>query len=163
MTWFDYGVLLVIAVSVALGGWRGFVREAFALAGWVAAAVLGILFAKPLGALAFGFVTEPFARAVLAFLVIFLSVLIGTGLAGLLVAKAVHAAGMGLSDRMLGAVFGVARGFVMVLLVVLAAGLTSVPQEPFWRGSRLAAPLETAALATKPYLPAALAERIAYR
>ena len=163
MTWFDYGVLLVIATSVVLGGWRGFVREAFSLGGWVAGAVLSFLFAKPVAAHAFGFVPEPFLRAALAFVTIFLAVLVAAGLAGLLLGKLVHAAGMGPSDRALGAVFGIARGLVIVLLVVLAAGLTSIPRETFWRESRLAPPLETAAVAAKAYLPAALADRITYR
>jgi membrane protein required for colicin V production len=163
MTWFDYGVLLVIAASLVLGGWRGFVREAFSLGGWVAGAVLGFMFAKPVATHAFGFVPEPFLRGVLAFFVIFLAVLLCAGLAGLLVAKLVHAAGMGLSDRAVGAVFGIARGLVIVLLLVLAAGLTAIPRESFWRESSLAPPLETAVIAAKPYLPAALAERITYR
>jgi membrane protein required for colicin V production len=163
MTWFDYGVLLVIAASLILGGWRGFVREAFSLGGWVAGAILGFMFAKPVANLAFGFVPEPFLRGVLAFILILVVTLLAAGLAGLLVAKLVHAAGMGLSDRAVGAVFGVARGLVIVMLIVLAAGLTGIPHEPFWRESRLAPPLETAAIAAKPYLPAALAERITYR
>jgi membrane protein required for colicin V production len=49
-----------------------------------------------------------------------------------------------------------------LLILVLAAGLTAVPREPFWREAKLVAPLETAAVAVKPYLPKALADRVRY-
>jgi membrane protein required for colicin V production len=45
---------------------------------------------------------------------------------------------------------------------VFAAGMTTVPREPFWRQAALTAPLETAVIAAKPYLPPALAERLKY-
>jgi membrane protein required for colicin V production len=50
----------------------------------------------------------------------------------------------------------------MLVVLALAAGLTAVPREPFWREAKLAPPLETAAIAVKPYLPAALADRVRY-
>lgn len=163
MTWFDYGVLLVLAMSMILGGWRGFVREAFALGGWIAAVLLAVTFAKPFAADLLGFIEQPTVRAAVAFVAIVLVVLIGTGLLGLLFAKLLRVAGLGLSDRVLGCVFGLARGFVIVLAFVLAAGLTALPSSPLWREAELAPPLETAAIALKPFLPAPLAERVRYR
>jgi membrane protein required for colicin V production len=48
------------------------------------------------------------------------------------------------------------------LIVVGAAGLTTLPREPFWREATLSGPLETAVVALKPYLPAPLAARVRY-
>jgi membrane protein required for colicin V production len=48
------------------------------------------------------------------------------------------------------------------VVLALAAGLTALPRERFWREARLSAPLETAALAAKPYLPDALSQRVHY-
>jgi membrane protein required for colicin V production len=163
MTGFDYVVLAVLALSVVLGGWRGFVREALALLGWIAAFVLAITFAKPVAQQLAGLVSQPEVRVVLAFAGIVFGTLIVAGLLGLLLAKLLRAAGLGIPDRALGAAFGLARGLLIVVAFVLAAGLTDMPREPFWREAELAPPLETAALATKPYLPSALAERIRYR
>ena len=44
----DIVILVVIALSVLLGVFRGFVREAFSLAGWFLAYVVARLFHAPL-------------------------------------------------------------------------------------------------------------------
>lgn len=162
MTWFDYAVIAVLALSVLIGIWRGFVREVFALGGWVAAFVAAMLFAGEAGALLPAAWGTPFARSVGAGVVIFLAVLIACAYAGMLFARVVRAAGLGLADRTLGGVFGFARGALISVLSVLAAGLTALPKEPFWREATLSGPLETTVVALKPYLPAPLAARVRY-
>lgn len=162
MTWFDYAVLAVLAVSVLIGIWRGLVREAFALGGWVVGVVAGLTFAPEAGALLPATFATPFARAAIAGVAICLGVLIVFGVAGLLLAKALRLAGLGLADRTLGGVFGFARGALISLLVVLGAGLTTLPRERFWREATLSGPLETAVVALKPYLPPQLAARVRY-
>ena len=86
-------------------------------------------------------------RTVIAFSVLFLVILMAVSIAGLLFTKAVRAVGLGLADRTLGGVFGFARGALILLVLALAAGLTALPKEPFWREAKLAPPLETAAIA----------------
>jgi membrane protein required for colicin V production len=108
-----------------------------------------------------GFAT-PLVRTVIAFTLLFVVILVTVSIAGLLFTKAARAVGLGLADRTLGGVFGFARGALILLVLALAAGLTAVPKEPFWREAKLAAPLETAAIAVKPYLPPALADKVRY-
>jgi len=162
MTWLDYALVAVVGISALLGIWRGLVREVFALAGWVAAIAAAMLFAGD-GArlIPAGFAT-PLVRTVIAFAVLFLAILMTVSLAGLLFTKAVRAVGLGFADRTLGGVFGFARGALILLVIALAAGLTAVPKEAFWREAKLAPPLETAAIAVKPYLPPALADKVRY-
>ena len=162
MTWFDYAVIAVLAVSVLIGIWRGFVREVFALGGWIAAFVAAMLFADEAGNLLPAGSATPFVRAAAAGIVIFVVVLIACSIAGMLLAKAFRAAGLGLADRTLGGAFGFARGALISLITVLAAGLTALPKEPFWREAKLSGPLETTVVALKPYLPAPLAARVRY-
>lgn len=162
MTWFDYAVIALLALSAVLGIWRGLVREVFALGGWIAAFVVAMLFAGEAGELLPAGSATPFVRAAFAGVVIFLVVLIGCGVAGMLLAKVMRLAGLGLADRTLGGVFGFARGALISLLLVLAAGLTAIPREPFWREATFSGPLETAVVAMKPYLPAPLAARVRY-
>jgi len=50
----------------------------------------------------------------------------------------------------------------VVLLAVLAAGFTTVPQEPFWKKAMLSAPLETVAMMIIPWLPQDLTRHINY-
>jgi membrane protein required for colicin V production len=162
MTWFDYAVLVVVGLSVLLAVFRGVVREIAAVAGWVAALVLSGLFAQEL-AQHLPAALSPMLKAVIAYLVIFLSVLLLSGLAGLLLAKLIRAAGLGFTDRAVGALFGLVRGALIVFVGVMLAGLTSLPKEAFWREAALSGPVETAVLAARPVLPKDLAQRIRYR
>jgi membrane protein required for colicin V production len=162
MTWLDYALIAVVGLSALVGIWRGFVREVFALAGWIAAIAVAMLFAGEAGKLIPSGFATPLARTVIAFTLLFVVILVTVSIAGLLFTKAVRAVGLGLADRTLGGVFGFARGALILLVLVLAAGLTAVPKEPFWREAKLAPPLETAAIAVKPYLPPALADKVRY-
>jgi membrane protein required for colicin V production len=162
MTWFDYAVIAVVCLSVLLAMIRGVVREIAALAGWTAALILSGLFAQEL-AQWLPIALSPVLKAVIAYLVIFLGVLLLSGLAGLLLAKLFRAAGLGFTDRAVGALFGLVRGALIVFVGVMLAGLTSLPKEPFWREAALSGPVETAVLAAKPALPKDLAQRIRYR
>jgi membrane protein required for colicin V production len=66
------------------------------------------------------------------------------------------------ADRVLGAVFGMLRGMLVVLILVLLGGLTALPRQPVWRDAMLSPPLEAAALTAKLYLPSELSKRIGY-
>jgi len=162
MTWFDYGVLTVLGVSFLVGILRGFAREMIALAAWFAAFLLAAVFSDTVA----GYMPAnlgPMLAGLLAFLLIFIAVLVAGGVVGLVVSLMVRAAGMGLADRFLGAVFGAVRGIAVTLFAVLLAGLTPLPGELFWRQAVLAGPFETAALALRPYLPDGMAQRLKYR
>jgi len=162
MTWFDYALIAIIGLSVLLAVFRGVVREITALAGWVAALILSGLFAQELAQwLPAGL--SHLLRAVIAYLAIFLGVLLLSGVIGLLLAKLFHAAGLGFTDRAVGALFGFVRGAVIVFVAVMLAGLTGLPKKPFWREAALSGPIETVVLAAKPVLPKDLAQRIRYR
>jgi membrane protein required for colicin V production len=73
------------------------------------------------------------------------------------------AVGLGWMDRILGGLFGIARGLLVVLFGVLVAGLTPLPQAVWWREALLAPPFETVVIAAKPWMPQELAKRIGYR
>ena len=92
-----------------------------------------------------------------------LAVLVVVGIARLVVSFLLRAVGLGLIDRMLGAIFGIARGVLVVLLCVMLGGLTPLPKESWWRNAVFAPPLETAVLAMKPWMPEAMAKKIRYR
>ena len=162
MTWFDYVVIAILGLSVLLAVFRGVVREITALAGWAAALVLSGLFAQDLAQWLPASLSH-MLRAVIAYLIIFLGALLLSGLIGLLLARLFRAAGLGLTDRALGALFGLLRGVVIVFVGVMLAGLTSLPKELFWREAALSGPVETAVLAARPALPKDLAQRIRYR
>lgn len=162
MTLFDYAVLLVIGLSVLLSVLRGMVREVLALAGWVLAFVAANMFAADLASMLPAAVSGESVRLLVAFAALFVVTLLITGLVSMLASELVKSLGLGVPDRVLGALFGLARGLLIVMIVVLLAGLTSAPRQPFWRQAVLSGPLETIAIAIKSWLPRELSKRIRY-
>ena len=162
MTWLDYAVIGVFAVSIGWGVWRGLVREVISILGWVIAFLAANLFAGPLGAAMPPEIPTPELRLGVAFVAVFVASLAVTSLLALLLSKIVKAVGLGGLDRLLGAPFGAARGILVLVALALLAGLTSAPRQPFWRESITGEPLARAALALKPLLPQTFAERLRY-
>lgn len=162
MSGFDIAVLTVIGLSILLAAVRGAVREAFHLGGWIIAFLVSSAYAGALSLALPAVIEHPGLRMAISFVLLFIGTLILAALVGLLVSKAARSAGLGFADRMLGAIFGLARGLLIVVAVVLVAGLTSVPREPFWREARLSDPLEVIALRLRPYLPEDLSRKLSY-
>jgi membrane protein required for colicin V production len=162
MTWLDYAVIGVTLGSIGWGIWRGLVREIMSLAGWVIAFLAANLFAAPVAEALPEAIKRPELRTLIAYVLVFLVVLIVTTAAAVLLGKIMHAVGLGSLDRTLGGLFGLLRGLIIVVAFALAAGLTSAPKKPFWKDSASGAALEGAALALKPWLPPAFAERLKY-
>jgi membrane protein required for colicin V production len=161
MTWFDYGVLAIVAFSVLLSLVHGLVRELLALVSWVLAFFVARAFAADLAPWLTA-VSNTSARVMLAFIAIFLVVLVGMTLLAILFTSVVKSAGLGGINRLLGAVFGLVRGLAVVTLAVLFAGLTSLPAQPAWRQALFSAPLEAVAQMVKVWLPYELAQHIHY-
>lgn len=163
MTVFDYVVLAVIAASIFLGAWRGIVSEVLALLAWVAAFFAGRAFAPDIAPVFSGWIREPALQYIAGFAVVVVAVLVLVALLRFAASRLLRAIGLGPLDRLLGSVFGIARGGLVVLVAVLIGGLTVLPQQAWWREAWLAPPLETAVLEIKPWLPPAVAKRIKYR
>lgn len=163
MTVFDWVALAVIAASSLLGVWRGVVSEVLALAAWVAAFFAARQFGGDAGGLLARWIADPAIAAAAGYAAVFVAVLLVFGVARLLLSMLLRAVGLGLLDRLLGSVFGVARGVAIMLAGVLLAGMTSMPKEKWWREAVFAPPLETAVVAAKPWLPSDVAKRIRYR
>lgn len=162
MTAFDYAILGVILLSVAISIWRGLVREVMSLLSWLVALWVAARFSVVFSEWMPAAITNPSARYVTAFAVLFLGTVIVLELFGVLLAKLLRAAGLGVVDRVLGALFGLARGALLVWILALLGGLTPLPQQHWWRDSLLAPPVQAAVLASRPLLPVEIARRLKY-
>jgi membrane protein required for colicin V production len=162
MTWVDYAVFGILLASTAWGLWRGLVREVMSLAGWVIAFLAANLFAAPFSALVPASVSRPELRVLIAFVGVFFVALALAMIAALLLSKVVKAVGLGSIDRTLGALFGLLRGLLIVLVVAIAAGFTRLPATSDWKDSLTGGQLGALATQLKPWLPPALAERMKY-
>jgi len=162
MTLFDIAVLVVVGLSVLLSVIRGLVREVLALSAWVVAFLAANLLAGEVAPLLPDAVPGEEWRLLAGFVCVFVVVLVTMSFLAILVSKLVKSAGLGPEDRLLGGVFGLARGVLVVMIVVLLAGLTSLPRQAVWRNAVLSDPLVSLAGQVKPWLPADLAQRIKY-
>lgn len=162
MTVFDYAVLFIVGLSILLSVIRGLVREILALLAWVVAFVAANLFGGKLAALLPAEIPGEELRLLAGFVGIFFVVLLLMSLMAMAVSSLVKNAGLGFEDRMLGGLFGLARGALIVLVLVLLAGLTALPKEPVWRNALFSPPLEALAMSAKNWLPGDLARRVTY-
>lgn len=163
MTAFDIAVLSGLTFALLMGFWRGFVSELLSLLAWVVAFFAARAAASPAGALVAAAFRDQAVQYVIGFAAVFIGVIVLFALLRIAIRGVLAKAGLGLLDRLLGAVFSGVQGLALIVALTLIAGLTKLPQEQWWRDSLLAPALETAALAAKPYLPVALAQRIRYR
>jgi membrane protein required for colicin V production len=162
MTFFDYAVLGIIGLSILLSIMRGFVRETLSLLGWVAAFYVAKLYTLELAPLLPQSIPGESLRLLAAFLILFLLTLLITSLLAIALGEVFKRAGLGWVDRMLGALFGLGRGILIVAVIVLLGGLTTVPHEAFWRDAMFSAPLEALVSNALPWLPEGIAKHISY-
>ena len=160
MIWIDFVILGVVALSILLGLWRGFVREALSLAAWIVAFWAGMRFSPSLADSFSGYISLEPLRTGLAFALLFLVTLVSIGLVNWLVVKAIRAAGLGLADRLVGMVFGAGRGVLLATIAVWIAGVTPVVDEPWWRDSILVAYCQTIAGWFGTLVPVTMADRM---
>ena len=135
MNWPDYAILAVLAISVLVGALRGFIKEVFSLLVWSAAFLIAYHFADDVAKLMEDAVTLPSARTALGFTGLFVAVLLVGGLINYLLGRLVETTGLSGTDRLLGGVFGAARGLVLIVAVLLVAGFTPIPADPWWKDS----------------------------
>ncbi len=162
MTIFDHVVLGVLDVSVLLSMLRGFLREVLALAAWVAAFLVARTHTLQLAPLLPQSIPGEELRLLVAFLILFVLTLLACSLLAVAISGLFRQVGLGLLDRGLGALFGLARGMLVVFTAVLLAGFTGLPREREWREAMLSDPLETLVLRALPWLPQEIASRVKY-
>ncbi len=162
MTSFDWVIVGVLAVSCLLGLWRGLMREVFSVAGWVAAVVLSMKFAVPLGHELPGDIAWIALRTTIAVAIIVVVCLFTAAALGWIAHKFIAAAQLSGTDRMLGAVFGLLRGVLILFAVVYFTSRTALAQQPAWRHAALL-PLFKAGVAwIEPHLPVPFAPDAAF-
>ena len=162
MTAFDLIVIGIVGLSAVFAFWRGLIRVVLSLVALVAAVLAAIEFSPSAADMLPMLSDNPSTRYLAAFALIFVVVVVIGALLGWALSRAVRAIGLGFIDRLLGAVFGMARGVLIVVILVLLAGLTTLPRQEWWQNALFAPPLVIAALSLRPWLPQALAKRLDY-
>ena len=162
MNWVDYAILAILAISVLISLWRGFTREAFSLAGWIIAAWVALSFSHLMVVMLEPFIEAPSIRLVVAFMILFLATLLVAGIISFLMVQLIKTTGLSGTDRMLGIFFGIARGALVVAVLVLIAGMTPMPGDPWWQESQFLHYFQDIALWIRQYLPDDIAANIQF-
>lgn len=162
MTLFDYGVILVIIASGVLSYFRGAVSEVLALLGWVVSFWVAKQYAVKMASFLPAVVNSEPVRMLIGFAILFVATLIVMALIRLAIAGVVKWVGLQSYDRGFGVLFGIVRGFVIVVAGVLAAGFTTLPKTQIWQAAVFSPPLEKVALELKPWLPQKFSSQIHY-
>lgn len=161
MIWADYIILGIIGLSAVISLVRGFVREALSLAVWVLAFWVAWTFFREL-AEQIDWFTLPSVRLGVSFAILFIATLMLGALVNFLMGQLVDKTGLSGTDRLIGIFFGAARGALLIAVLVLLAGLTPFPNDPWWHESQLIGYFQELALWLKELLPPDIGEKFSF-
>ncbi len=149
----DWVLLAALVLSLLVGAWRGLVYEVISLVAWAAAFVLAQWFAPEVAQkLPMSGLAEP-ARYAAGFVLTFIAAVFVGGLLAALIKKLVSAVGLAPMDRVLGAIFGLVRGVVILLAVTVVIAMTPMKTSVWWNESIGAGLLSASLKGMKPVLP----------
>lgn len=135
MSWVDISIFVIISLSVLVGVWRGFIREALSLLIWGLAFWVALEYTPKLADLFANIITAPSPRLVIAFAMLFLVTLVLGGILGYLINKFVRKTSLSSLDRSVGMFFGLARGVIIIAVLVMLMNVTPLVRAPWWEAS----------------------------
>lgn len=162
MTSFDYLVLAILGVSAFLGLLRGLIKEVLSLIAYVVAFLAAIWWGPIVSVWLNAWVDNALLRTAVAYGVVFIVVLLLVGLVNVTLGTLVKRTGLTPADHGLGALFGLMRGALIVVVLVALAGYTELPREPWWQQARLSGTVVQGVQKIKQLLPPSLASWLPY-
>jgi membrane protein required for colicin V production len=138
MNWADWTIVAIVGVSALLSLWRGLIKEALSLVIWVVAFIVSTMFSDSLAFMLSDIITTPSLRHMVAMALLFAGTLMVGGLLNFLIGQLVKMSGLTGTDRLLGMVFGIARGVIVVVVILMfLPPILHVDQDPWWKSSTL--------------------------
>lgn len=137
LNWLDWVILAVIIISGLISLMRGLVKESLSFVGWVLAFWIALNFSKPLSAHLTSWITNSETRFIISFALLFIATLFILGIVNLIIASFMQKTGLSGTDRLLGMLFGLVRGALIITLALLLLRLTPIPNEPWWQHAKL--------------------------
>ena len=162
MATFDYVILGVLLASGLLGLMRGLLKEIFSLLAYILSFLAAVWWGPSLIPTLSRYIDQAVLTEGLAYFLIFIASLLLLGLLNKTLSALLDVTGLGSADRGLGFVFGILRGVVIVLILVLIAGWSALPQEAWWVESSYARMAVDAIRQIKTWLPEGIAVYLPY-
>jgi membrane protein required for colicin V production len=157
---YDWIVLIITLLSTLMGVLRGMIIECVSLGSWIGAVIVARMGAEPVGKFFEHTMENSALRLGIAFVLVFFVSLILIRLIGRAVSKAMNRVGLGLLDRLLGALFGLVRAIALLMVLVVLAALTGLNDQPDWKRAWFTLPLERLTAVALPLLPKDVAVRV---
>jgi len=132
----DIAILIITVLSSLFGLWRGLIKEVLSLLTWIAAMLVARVYSEPLSELMTGMIDSDGVRYVTAFALLFVVVMMLGTLMNFLMSKLLTVTGLKFADRLLGGVFGAARGLAIVLVIMFICSVF-VSETALWQESKL--------------------------
>lgn len=151
----DYLLLAAFVVSLVIGYFRGFFREALSLINWGLALWLAWRFSGVLDPV-LASVSSPALKLWVGRILVFIGALLAGALLSRLVALLVHKTGLSGTDRTLGMVFGAGRGVLVIGVLVIAFQLLEMDREAWWQDSVIVPRTAELTAALREYMDAGL-------
>jgi membrane protein required for colicin V production len=133
----DWVILLVLLLSVVQAASTGFFQEAFGIAGLVFGYLIAAWGYRHLADHFAAYISSRWLGEIVAFLAIFLGVMIVAGVLGRIVRWIVREAGLNTLDRFMGGALGLVKGCLLVA-IVLVSMTAFTPTSRWLQGSNLA-------------------------
>lgn len=149
-------------ISALIGLSRGFVKEALSLGTWVVSIWVAVRFSQASSVFLIDYIEAPSVRIAAAFVALLLITLIIGALISYLVSQLIDKTGLSGTDRFAGLLFGITRGVVVMAVLVLFAGLTPLPQDPWWVESALIGPFQELSVWLREQIPEGISEYFSY-
>jgi membrane protein required for colicin V production len=135
VTGFDFVLLAILAISVVLGLLRGLLKEVLSLVAYASAFLAAIWWGPTISDWSAQWISQPFVSMALAYLGVFIAVLLSIGFVNMVLSALLSKTGLTPADHGLGAMFGLLRGVLFILILVILAGYTPLPEEPWWKNA----------------------------
>jgi len=163
MIWIDYSIIVLVLISSIIGLFRGFISEVFSLFIWITAIWIGLHFSRELATFLEDLTDYPSARMATAFAILFFITLMLGALISFLLGELIKKTGLTGFDRFSGMIFGIARGLVVVSIIIMLAGLTPLPEDKWWKESTLIPPFQRLAVWLRKQIPSGMTEFVNYK
>lgn len=164
VTSLDIAFLVIMLFFVTIGVIRGFIKEISALLVWILSSTAAWFLAESASSFFVSAIPETEIRVVVSFVVVFAAFYVITSLALYFLRKAlVTVTFLRVSNQVLGGVVATAKSLFIILVLVLLAGFTGLPQKSWWTGSLSAPYFVAAAEWSRQFLYGDIARHIRYR
>jgi membrane protein required for colicin V production len=130
MNWLDVILLLILAVSVLSSFRKGLSREIIHLATVILAILLGAWFYATPAAYLAPYLSSQMAANLGGFLLVFCAVLLLGGIVSWIVGKFLRVTGLSIVDHLLGAGFGLLRGILVAVALIMGVMAFSKDGQP---------------------------------